>query len=312
MTSVPPLRRMAIVLVAGALALTGCDAGSDPDADDGITVIATTTILGDIAANVVGDSGTVTVLVPVGASPHDYQASAKQVAEIEKADLVVANGLGLEEGLGDVLDSARSDGSNILEIAPLVNPLPFAAAGAGEATGNSGDDPHFWLDPLRDAEAARLIASALAAFAPGTDWQERADAYGRELATLDGEIEDILSAVPDEQRMLVTSHSAFGYFADRYGFQIIGVVIPGGSTLAEPSSSDLSNLVGEVRNTGVSAIFAETTEPTTLADSVAAETGESIQVVQVYTGSLGEPGGEASTLAGMLITNARRVADALS
>lgn len=301
-------------MVAVALALTGCGGGSDPAASDGVTVIATTTILGDIATNVVGDSGTVTVLVPVGASPHDYQASAQQVAEIQNADLVVANGLGLEEGLGDILDSARSDGANILEIAPLVNPLLFAAAGTGngEDNGDAGDDPHFWLDPLRDAEAAHLIASALAVLEPETNWQERADVYARELAMADGQIQEILGAVPDDQRMLVTSHSAFGYFADRYGFQIIGVVIPGGSTLAEPSSSELSNLVSEIRNAGVPAIFAETTEPTTLADSLAAETGNSIQVIQLYTGSLGEPGGEAGTLAGMLVTNARRIADALS
>jgi zinc/manganese transport system substrate-binding protein len=306
MSSTPPLHRATVLIVAVALALTGCGGGSDPAASDGVTVIATTTILGDIATNVVGDSGTVTVLVPVGASPHDYQASAQQVAEIQNADLVVANGLGLEEGLGDILDSARSDGANIIEIAPLVSPIPFAASGT------RGDDPHFWLDPLRDAEAAHLIASALARLAPDTDWQGRADVYGRELVTVDGQIQDILSAVPEDQRTLVTSHSAFGYFADRYGFQIIGVVTPGGSTLAEPSSSELSNLVSQVRNAGVPAIFAETTEPTTLADSVAAETGHSIQVIQLYTGSLGEPGGEAGTLAGMLVTNARLIADALS
>ncbi len=112
--------------------------------------------------------------------------------------------------------------------------------------------------------------------------------------------------------MLVTNHHSLGYFAQSYGFEVIGVVIPGGSTLAEPSSAELSALVEKVQQSGVRAIFGETTESETIADALASEVGTSVEVVELYTGSLGEPGSGADTLSGMLLTNATRITDALS
>jgi zinc/manganese transport system substrate-binding protein len=110
---------------------------------------------------------------------------------------------------------------------------------------------------------------------------------------------------------MVTNHEAFGYFADRYGFEILGVVIPGGSTLAQPSSAELAGLVEVMEQSGTRAIFAETTEPTTLADAVAAELGDDVEVVELFTESLGGPGSGAETLAAMLLTNAGRISEAL-
>lgn len=312
-----PHRGMLLILIL-AIGVTAC--GDDDAADNvGVTVIATTTILGDIAGHVVGDAGTVITLIPVGASPHDYQTSAQQAAAIQQADLVIANGLGLEEGLSDVLESARSDGATILEIAPLVDPIPFGTmldhedeVNESDDHSGDGDDPHFWLDPLRDAEAARLIAAELATVAPDVDWDSRAEAYAGELEAADELIEEILSSVPTDRRKLVTNHHSFSYFAQRYGFEVIGVVIPGGSTLAEPSSAELSALVAEIQDAGVKAIFAETTESSQLADALAAEIGEDVTVVKLYTGSLGEPGSGAETLIGMLQSNATLIAQALS
>ena len=110
---------------------------------------------------------------------------------------------------------------------------------------------------------------------------------------------------------MVTNHEAFGYFADRYGFEIIGVVIPGGSTLAEPSSAELADLVEVMEQSGTGAIFAETTQPTTLAEAVAAELGGEVEVVELFTESLGGPGSGADTLQEMLVTNAGRISEAL-
>jgi len=110
---------------------------------------------------------------------------------------------------------------------------------------------------------------------------------------------------------MVTNHEAFGYFADRYGFEIIGVVIPGGSTLAEPSSADLGDLVEVMEQSGTGAIFAETTQPTSLAEAVAAELGGEVEVVELFTESLGRPGSGAETLQEMLVTNAGRISEAL-
>ncbi len=281
------------------LLLTGCDG---PAGTDGVQVVTTTTVLGDVVRNVVGDDADVEVLIPLGADPHDYQASSRQVAALSEADLVVVNGLLLEEGLGDVLDAVRGDGANILELAPLLSPLPF---------GDEAADPHVWLDPIRMGEAARLISAELAALEPTVDWSVRADAYANELLAADQQIQAVLAGIPADRRKLVTNHDALDYFAARYDFEVVGTVIPGGSTLADPSSAELAALVELIRLHEVTAIFTETTEPSALADAVAAESGIDVEVVDLYTGSLGEPGSGADTLIGMLLTNANRIAAAL-
>lgn len=298
-----------VISLAIIFLLTACgdgDGGSSSEADS-ITVVATTTILGDVVANVVGEQADVTVLMPIGADPHDFQASSAQVAEIHGADLVVANGLHLEEGLDDVLDTAVTDGARVIRVAPLLDPLPFGGDDADHS-----EDPHVWFDPMRMGDAARLIAEQLDEVEPGMDWSARAEVFAEALADLDAEVVTELSAIPSERRLLVTSHDSLGYFADRYEFDVIGTVIPGGSTLADPSSDELSDLVDVVRRNGVNVIFAETTQPALLAEAVAAELGEEVQVVSLYTGSLDEPGSGADTLIGMLRSNSKRIATALS
>ena len=334
-----------------------------------LSIAATTTILGDIAANVAGDDAEITVLLPVGADPHDFLASSAQVALLHDADLVVANGLLLEESLIDVLRAVEADGVRLFEVAELLDPLPYGAGaghddhdegegdghdhdegeghdeeegehdhdegeghdeeegehdhdehGEGEDEGgehehehdHGSEDPHFWMDPLRVAKAALHIADELNKIAPSPSWAERAEAYAASLEELDAEIRDLLSSIPEENRKLITNHDAFGYFAARYDFEVVGTVIPGGSTLAEPSSADLAALVDAIVDEGVRAIFAETIEPSILAEAVAAEVGSSVEVVELYSGSLGEPGTDAGTLIGMLRLNAERIAEALT
>ena len=276
-------------------------AGTDPQ-DQDLLVVTTTSILGDIAAHVVGDEGEVAVLIPIGVDAHDFSPSSQQVSLLAAADLVVANGLGLEAGLEDVLGTVAYDGVEVLELAPLVDPIELSAS--------SALDPHFWMDPIRVGDAALALADALDDHHPG-GWQDRAERYGTGLDATDREIEDLLSVVPSEQREMVTNHEAFGYFADRYGFEILGVVIPGGSTLAEPSSADLAALVEVMKQSGTKAIFAETTSPATLADAVAAELGDDVEVIELFTESLGGPGSGAETLPEMLQTNAERISEAL-
>ncbi|MEE8489607.1 MAG: metal ABC transporter substrate-binding protein [Acidimicrobiia bacterium] len=294
------LRTILIIGATSLLLLTAC--GNDQvEADSGPTVVVTTTIIGDVVRNVVGADATVEVLVPTGADPHDYQASSRQVAGINRADLVVANGLGLEEALADVLGAAKKDGANILEIAPLLDPISL---------GNSLD-PHVWLDPKRMADAARLIAKEMSRVDASIDWSSRAEAYAIELDITNREIEAILDAVPRDSRNLVTDHDALGYFAAVYGFEIVGTVIPGGSTLGDPSSDELAKLVRKIEMEEVVAIFAGTTESSAVASAVAAEVGHEVVVVELYTGSLGEPGSGADTLVRMMLTNAELIAEAL-
>lgn len=313
-----PAQQRMTLRTAAALALLGLLAAACGAADeagtngDGAVVVTTTTVLGDVARNIVGDDGIVEVLLPIGADPHDYQPSARQVAQIQEADLVVANGLGLEEGLVDILDAAAADGANVLYVGEYLDPIPFGEDGAGHGADHSDDDPHVWLDPVRMAEAGRVIAGELGLIDADKAWGARAEAYAAELLVVDQDIQQMLAVLPAESRKLVVNHRSLGYFADRYGFEIIGSVVPGGATLGDPSSAELSALVDVIKTADVKAIFAETTESAAVAEAVAAEVGRQVKVVSLYTGSLGEAGSGADTLAGMLLTNAELIAGALA
>lgn len=303
-------------LVLGAMVLlaAACGDGANGSAGD-LEIVATTTILGDVVGEIVGDDATVEVLMPIGADPHDFSASSQQVASVNRADLVVANGFDLEEGLEDVLESAAEDGVTVVYVAEAVTPLPEEGEHEDhEEEGghdHGGEDPHFWLDPARMAEASVEIGRALQEVDPSGAWTETAAAYEQELLETDQDVEQILAEVPADRRKLVTNHDSLDYFADRYQFEVVGVVIPGGSTLGEPSSEELAELVGAIEDEGIAAIFAETTESDALAEAVAAEVGFEVEVVELYTGSLGEEGSGAETYRGMLIVNAERIADAL-
>ena len=301
---------LAVLLV---FVLSGCG-DSSGDEDLGLRVLATTTIWSDVATEIVGDDGSVTSLIPAGSDAHDYSPTQQQVAGLRQADLVVANGLGLEAGLEDVLESAEADGVRIHYLAPQLDPLELRHdEGTDDQDDDHGNlDPHVWFDPLRVARAAESIAGQLAEIDPTIDWMARADAYVAELQRLDEEIVRILEDIADERRKLVTNHEALGYFAERYDFEIIGVVIPGGSTLANPSSAQLARLVEEMSDEGVSTIFAETSQPSRLAEAVAAEIGEEVAVVELHTETLGEPGSDAVTLIGMLRENAVSISEALT
>jgi zinc/manganese transport system substrate-binding protein len=309
------MRPALTALIASALlVLTAC--GATTGDDDELNIVATTSIWGDVVSNIVGEDANVDVLIPTGADAHDFELTSAQVASIQSADLVIANGLGLEETMEDTLAAAMADGANIYEVAPDLDPLPFSGTGhAGHSDEEEGahesEDPHVWFDPLRVAAATKLIAQRLTEIDDSVDWQERATAYGTRLREADTEVVDILAVVPEEGRKLVTNHEAFGYFADRYGFEVIGVVIPGGSTLADPSSAELAALVEEIEHEGVTTIFAETSQPTRLAEAVAAEVGQEVSVVELFTESIGEPGSGAESLIDMLTTNATRIAEAL-
>lgn len=325
------VRRLLLSMTIGAVVLAACGSGGGGARErDTLQIVATTTILGDVVRHITDSDAEVTTLVPIGADPHDYTPSARQVAAIQDADLVVANGLGLEEGLDDVLDAAERDGARVLRLAPLLDPLPFSDPGSHsghddenadpdedgdpadhEDEGHGDLDPHVWLDPVRMADGAVLIGQALAEIDAEVAWVARAETHARRLTAVDGAIAETLSVVPSNRRKLVTNHDALGYFAARYDFEVVGVVVPGGSTLAEPSSAALAELVATIRTEGVPAIFAETTEPAALAEAVAGEVDGDVAVVELYTGSLGGVDSGAATYVGMMLTNAERIAAAL-
>ncbi len=310
---------LATLLVGGVLVACGDSGDGDSAVEAGdaasLRVIATTTILGDIAENVVGGDGTVEALMAPGQDPHTFGLSARQAADLRDADLVVANGLGLEAAFTDVLIEAERSGTPVIFVAELLDPIPRGGPVDEDEHAEAGSlDPHVWLDPLRMAEAARLIARALEAVGDGggaTGWTERGQAYAASLEQLDVRVEAMLAAIPLDARKLVTNHDALGYFADRYRFDVVDVVIPGGSTLAEPSARDIAELAATIQRELVVAIFVETSVSDTLASVVADEAGEEVVVVALYTGSLGEAGSGAETYVELIRTNAERIAAAL-
>jgi zinc/manganese transport system substrate-binding protein len=324
--------------VSAALVLAACasaeDAGSPASgsAGPGVSVVATTTILGDLTGQLVACAGgTSSTLMPVGADPHDFTPSSEQVAALVTADLVVANGLGLEEGLEDALDGAATDGARVLEVAPLLDPIEFGAGGhadegeehadEGEEHADEGEehadehgseDPHVWFDMERMAVAAELIAAELGEVSGDAEGFAACGAeLAAELRATEVEVRAILESVPADRRILVTDHDALGYLAERYGYEIVGTVIPAGTTLAQPSSEDLAALAAIIQDAGVTAIFANTAESSKLSEAVAAEAGVDVAVVPLFVGSLGEPGSGADTYQGMMLTDAELIAAAL-
>jgi len=286
-------------IVTAVLAVTACQA----DTGNGTNrVVASTSIWGEVVQGVVGEDAEVTVLMPVGADAHDFQMSSSQAALVATADLVIVNGLGLEEGMHDALEAAVAEGANVLEVGESLDPMNVAE---GEI------DPHVWMDPLRVARAAELVAEGMTSLRADIDWKTRADVFTARMVATDVEIQEILAVVPLADRKLVTNHEALGYFAERYGFEVIGSVIPGPTTLDQPSSAELAALVATMREAGVAVVFAETSDSAALAEAVAAELGQETRVVALFTESLGPPGSGADTVAGMLLTNARLIADAL-
>ncbi len=259
----------ALVLLVGLFAVVACATGGSRQSEgDRLEILATTSIIGDVVSSVVGDSAAVEVLLPPGVDPHDFEPSPQQVASINDADLVVTNGLGLEEGLTDVIEAAAAEGTPVLRLAEGLDPLPVSAN-----DGSTGGDPHFWHDPDRMATAIDHIVGELAVLDDTVDWDRRAAAYRAQVSAAGDEADEILSVVPAERRTLVTSHDSLDYFADRFGFEVAATVIPGGDTLGEPSGREIAELVDTIDETGVPAIFADTANPTTLADTVAAEAG---------------------------------------
>ena len=288
------------IAVTGLLLVAAACGGGDDDAAEAPVVVVTTSVLGDVVENLVGDVAEVEVLMPPGADPHEFALSARQAADLREADLVVANGGGFEAGLDDTLDAAEDDGATVVR--------------ALDAVDRIDDDPHFFTDPDRMAVAARAIADALAAEVPALDTAEvrdGADAYVADLDALGVEVEATLAAVPVERRRLVTNHDVFAYFAERYDFTVVGAVIPAVTTQAEPAAGELADLAAVIEAEGVPAIFADTSSPEQLADALAGEAGD-VEVVELYSESLGEPGTDAGTYEGMIRTNASRIAAALA
>ena len=297
--------RPVAALVGALIVVSGVAACTDrPES----SIVVTTNILGDITRQVVGDQARVTVLMPAGADPHSFGISSRQASEMSRADLVIANGLGLEEGVASAVASAREDGAPVLEVGPGVDPVPVT-------DDEDIPDPHFWTDPDRVLRAVDLVTDAVAENVDGLDrakLDRTREAYRAQVSGLAEEMRSAFATIPAERRRLVTNHHVFGYLAQRFGFEVIGAVIPGGTTLASPSASDLADLAAAVRTAGVPTIFADSSQPDRLARVLVEQARTDVDVVPLFTESLTPPGGGASTYLEMMRANTERITTGLT
>ena len=282
------------------LAAAGCGGGSEGDGRP--VVVATTTHAGDLVRAVGGDRVDVRTLLRSGADPHDYEPRPSDVRAVSEAELVVRSGGEVDEWLGGVLEGAGGDPEQ-LTLLDRVREL----RDDGEV------DPHWWQDPRNAALAVVAIDGALgSADAKGrAAFTRRAAAYARRVRALDRGIARCIAAVPRARRKIVTTHDSLGYFARRYGIEVVGALIPSLSTRAQPSARDVERLVRQIRRERVAAIFPESALNPKLERAVARETGARVGG-RLWADALGPADSASGTYLRAMGANARALVEGMS
>jgi ABC-type Zn uptake system ZnuABC Zn-binding protein ZnuA len=303
------------------LAVSGCSRSAGPAAAAGKSprapVIAVETFLADFTRQVAGDRLQVRSLIPAGVEPHGYEPTPQDIAAVSDARLLVVNGAGLEGFLSKLLANAGGNRPVVEASAGLASRTARegeAREGGGLTGGASTDaDPHFWLDPVFAVRYVQNIRDGLIGIDPAgeTTYRANADAYVARLKELDGWIRSQVASIPPAERMLVTNHESLGYFADRYGFRIIGTVIPSVSTEASPTARQLARLVDGLKAAGARAVFLETGANPQLARQVAEEAGIKV-VTELFTHSLSDAAGPAPDYLAMMHTDVNAIVGALA
>ena len=320
----PALAATAALVLAGcSTTATNASTGSDGD----LKVVATTTQIADLTRNIVGDTDgvTITQLIQPNQSAHSYDPSVADLTALGEADVLVINGVGLEEWLDDAIEASGFDGVTIdsdegITILDGEAGHEDEAAHADEATegeateeehDHEGGNPHIWTDVTNAEAMVATIADGLAgaSAAHAADFEANEAAYADRLAELNGWIHENVDAVPDAERLLVSNHDAFGYFTAAYGITYVGSVIPSFDDNAEPSAAEIDALVAAVKTTGVKAVFSEASINPKAADTIAAEAG-----VAVYSGddalygdSLGPADSDGATYIASQLHNVRLI-----
>ncbi|MFP4210606.1 MAG: metal ABC transporter substrate-binding protein [Alkalispirochaeta sp.] len=309
-----------------------------------LAVVATTSILGDVVAEVGGDAIDLTVLIPVGQNPHAYEPTPRAIASIETADIVFTNGFDLEENLLSIVNATAR--GPVVSASSGIGPHGNGSHRAGghshgddhdeepahDSAGHNEDhaeddhpddhdhgeiDPHVWFDPTNAIVWVDNIEAVLAAADPANaeGYAARAARYRESLEELDDEYRRRLSEIPRERRKLVVDHAALGYLADEYDLTVIGSVIPAVTDQAEPSARQIAELVEVIRDEGVSTIFIGGTAGDglrNLANAVAEETGSPVTIRTLLTGSLAPRGSRGDTYIAFLRYNLEQIAEGLS
>lgn len=313
-----------VVVNLAALILAACGPVDSPaiekrESKPALKVLAVQTFLADIAQNVAGERVRVESLIPIGLDPHAFEPTPQDVRKIAESNVLILNGSGFEEWIEKTLENAGGERLVIEASAGLAMREPGENEPGHEHEGEAHKDeyhhegdPHFWFDPTLVVKYVENIRDGLVATDPdGKDtYTANAAAYITELNELDAWIKTQVEQIPAERRLMVTDHHTFGYFADRYGFTIIGAIVPSFSTGASPTAQELAGLIDQVKDTSAPAVFLESSSSPQLARQVAAETGAKV-VTDLYTHSITESGDKAPTYIDMMKHNVTRIVEAL-
>ncbi len=288
---------LAIALVASiaaliaAILLTSCGQTDGAASGGQPTIVVTTPILGAVVRDVVGNAAHVQVLMPNGADPHEWRPSAKDVAALDHADLIVRIGLDLESGVLRAIDQAAADG---VPVFTATDHITLRHVGAGEGGGSADPDrqtgaadPHFWTDPIAMQRVVLSLPSAVRA-ATGRDVTPGARRVAADLSRADASARAQTARIPAARRDIVTGHESLGYFADRYGLRVIGAVTPSLSSVGQASASHVADLANAARAHGAQVVFGEIGTPAPVTEAVASEAGA--RVVELSTHALPQAG----------------------
>jgi manganese/iron transport system substrate-binding protein len=307
--------RNLIPLLALVTILIACGGSPNPAASPPgkgkLKVVATTTLVGDVVRNIGGEDIQLDVLLPAGVDVHSFQPTPQDVAKIANADVIFANGAGLETFLQPMLQNAGSQ-AKVVSVSDGVKILAAPDLHTSQPTDvHTGGDPHTWFDPNNVVLWTQNIAKALGELDPAhtAGYNANAQKYQAQLKDLDTWIRQQVSQIPEANRQLVTDHDTFTYFADHYGFKLVGAVIPGYSSLAEPSAQDLASLEDAIRKLGVKAVFVGQTANPAMSERVTQDTG--IHLVTLYGESLSKPDGPAPTYLDFMRYNVNAMVNAL-
>jgi len=303
------LIRAGVAVLVSLVLVTACGpwsaaspSGGAASASGGTTLagVATTTVFADIVKNVGGDRVSVTSIIPAGAGPEDYEPRPDDAKKLAGANLIVSNGVGLDDFLDKLITAAGEGSASRLVLGDGIPPILI----------DGEPNPHFWLDPslVADQYVPSIVASLSKLDPAGAaTYQANATAYAARVDAMDAANKTKIETLPAANRKLVTFHDAFPYFARHYGFELIGVILA--NVGQEPSASDLAALVQKVKAAGVKAVFSEAQFSPELAHTLAQEAGITSVVTTLYNDTLGPP--PADTYLKMMAWNVDQIVSAL-
>jgi ABC-type Zn uptake system ZnuABC Zn-binding protein ZnuA len=304
------------LILAMLLAACGATATSTSGTTTGgkIKVVATTTIIGDLVQNVAGDKVALTVILKPGIDPHEYEPTANDSKALADAQIIFANGAGLEEWLEKTISSS---GTKAVQVTVTDNIKLLEGEEEGHKEGEKKEeahasDPHVWQSPDNAKIMVDNIVAGLAKVdaAGKSTYEANAKTYKTKIDETSAEMKKLLDQVPADRRKLVTNHDAFQYFANQFKYTIVGTVFSTLDTTSEPSAKDLTELVTKIKTEKVPAVFTENTTNPKLAEQISKEAGVKV-VTNLYTDSLGTPGSDGDTYLKMLLSNAKSISTAL-